>query len=320
MSQQDIQDTDPSSDSDGHASHARPWAARLLAFIAPGLGHWYAGRPLAAVLTNLGAIFVLLLFVIGASLWQFFLLGPAAVLILSWAFLCWARGSDARRIIIDDPPSPGLLRHPLILALIALITFIIPLTLTLHVSARHLHTVVAIDDTAMSPHLEAGDRVTVDRTGFGDAPPERGDLVVLRNPSSGELTVRRIIGLPNEHIQLFGHTVAINDQQAHYERYDIKDDTTTLWREQIDHHHHLIRLDHGPRADHPIDRFELEDDQFFLLADQRTLPASDNSRPQDSRDFGPVTADALEGRPAHIAWSTDNGYVPRLARLGLRPH
>ncbi len=294
-----------------------PRVARLLAFLAPGLSLWYAGRPVAAVLLNLGTILVVLLFIIAVALLGFFPLWPAIVLVLAWLMVCWASGSVAQRLIADGSPSRGLLHHPLFFALIALLTFLTPLALTLHFSARHLMTVVTINDTAMAPQLEAGDRLLVDRTGFRDQPPQRGDMVVARHPGDGSLQLRRVIGLPSEHIRLFGHAVAINDDLANYRQYDEDSTADGLWLEQWQDHRQLIRLEHGPRVEHALSEVTLEADQFFLLSDRRTILADEASPPQDSRDFGPVSVDAIEGRPLYITWSSEDHAQPRLARIGL---
>jgi signal peptidase I len=56
----------------------------------------------------------------------------------------------------------------------------------------------------MLPTLRAGDRVLVDKRAYRDALPRRGDLVVFHAPRTGDVTLKRAVGLP-------GDTVAIED-------------------------------------------------------------------------------------------------------------
>jgi signal peptidase I len=61
-----------------------------------------------------------------------------------------------------------------------------------------------IDSASMLPTLRAGDRVLVDKRAYRDALPRRGDLVVFHAPRTGDVTLKRAVGLP-------GDTVAIED-------------------------------------------------------------------------------------------------------------
>ena len=61
-----------------------------------------------------------------------------------------------------------------------------------------------IDSGSMLPTLRAGDQVLVDKRAYRDALPRRGDLVVFHAPRTGDVTLKRAVGLP-------GDTVAIED-------------------------------------------------------------------------------------------------------------
>jgi signal peptidase I len=62
-----------------------------------------------------------------------------------------------------------------------------------------------IDSGSMLPTLQAGDQVLVDKRAYrGGTLPRRGDLVVFHAPRTGDVTLKRAVGLP-------GDTVAIED-------------------------------------------------------------------------------------------------------------
>ena len=58
-----------------------------------------------------------------------------------------------------------------------------------------------------------GDRVLVDRLAYAFSPPRRGDLVALHLPD-GQLSVKRIVGLPGEHLSIRHGDLYINGHIA----------------------------------------------------------------------------------------------------------
>lgn len=61
-----------------------------------------------------------------------------------------------------------------------------------------------VSSVSMSPTLEAGDQVIVDKVSLRWNPPAVGDLVVFRDPEHGQLVVKRVVALG-------GQTVALED-------------------------------------------------------------------------------------------------------------
>lgn len=62
--------------------------------------------------------------------------------------------------------------------------------------------------------IERGDRLVIDRTAFQFRSPRRWEPVVFRSPVDGQLTVKRVVGLPGETIQLTGGEVLVNSKPA----------------------------------------------------------------------------------------------------------
>ena len=116
--------------------------------------------------------------------------------------------------------------------------------------------------------------------------PRRGELVVFHASGhlGGEITpdphsrqlgiVKRVIGIPGDHVELRGGRVYVNGVEA--------DDIVT-------------------QSFSPVD---LGKDEYFLLGDNRSFS-------QDSRDFGPVPRSAIFGRVFLIYWPLSHfGGIP----------
>lgn len=71
-----------------------------------------------------------------------------------------------------------------------------------------------IPSESMLPTLEVGDRLIVEKISYRLHPPERGDIVVFNPPpaanGNGNAFIKRVIGLPGEHIDIHDGKVFIN--------------------------------------------------------------------------------------------------------------
>ncbi|HMJ91378.1 MAG TPA: signal peptidase I [Candidatus Acidoferrum sp.] len=78
--------------------------------------------------------------------------------------------------------------------------------------SRVVVTAVEVRGSSMSPTLVSGDMVLLNRFVTITRVPLRGELVVLKDPETGELVVKRIIGLPEEMIQMALDQPYVNGQ------------------------------------------------------------------------------------------------------------
>ncbi len=125
--------------------------------------------------------------------------------------------------------------------------------------------VFRIQGASMTPALRSDERVLVDKLSVRFASPERGEIVVFRDPAaSGAVLVKRILALPGETVRFLGDEVAV----------------VPVGREDDP----CSRLE-GPGAV----EVTLGPDEYFAIGDNR-------ARSSDSRQWGPLPADTILGR------------------------
>ena len=140
---------------------------------------------------------------------------------------------------------------------------------------------VRISSGSMGPTLLEGDVVLVDRRHL-DAPElRRGDLVTFENPQTADESLKRVIALPGDTVATIDAVVHVNGKPVDEPYVDFSD-----WE--------------GIFAA----RVEVSAGAVYLLGDNRGDSV-------DSRDFGPVPVERLDGRVLVRLWPP--------VRLGAEP-
>ena len=180
-----------------------------------------------------------------------------------------------------------------------------------------------IPSGSMLPSLYIGDFILVNKFAYGlrlpvwnktifeTGEPERGDVVVFRYPRDHSLDyIKRIIGLPGDHIAYYNKVLYVNGKpvkrefvgeyqgpgQAHANEYI----------ESLLGNDHSILLQPG-RPSSLEGEYIVPDGMYFVMGDNR-----DNSN--DSRVWGPVPERNLVGE-AFMIWMHWNGGV-KWGRIG----
>jgi signal peptidase I len=133
--------------------------------------------------------------------------------------------------------------------------------------SRIVVTAVEVKGASMSPTLTAGDRFLLNRFAYLHREPQRGELVVLKDPETGELIVKRIVGLPCETVLMHNETPYVNGRRL-YEPYAPGS----------------LRTDHFPWGRATV----VPRGHYFVLGDNR-------SHSMDSRFFGAVPRENILG-------------------------
>jgi len=181
----------------------------------------------------------------------------------------------------------------------------IPLDLTVHFAPGEQ---VAAGQILASGLRRAGDVVLLDGVSLRARPPQRGELVSLRAGAVsdprlhwGTRLVRRVAGLPGERISLRGSSVCVNGEPLHAPEIFVR------IASGVDPYSGYKPANplHGPKLflAAETDEVALGEDEYLLLADQ-------GSEGLDGRHFGPVPAEAIEGRVVRILWPLARARVP----------
>jgi len=136
-----------------------------------------------------------------------------------------------------------------------------------------------IPSGSMEPTLQIGDRIVVDKLSYHLHGVDRGDIVVFARPPSEECggpavndLVKRVIGLPGEHISSEGNTVLINGKPL-----------AEPW------------LPKGTSLGHPIPPTVVPANSYYVMGDNRAGSC-------DSRYWGPVARSLIVGKVVLRVW------------------
>lgn len=135
-----------------------------------------------------------------------------------------------------------------------------------------------VEGSSMEPNFHTGEYVIVSRLAYIMGEPERGDVVVFHYDVENKRDfIKRVIGLPNEQIEINEGRLYVNGL--------LLDEPYVM--------------DYCRRSFCPNRTWQLEDDEYFVLGDNR------NSS-QDSHDFGPIKRNQIIGKAWVRYWPLED--------------
>jgi signal peptidase I len=183
-----------------------------------------------------------------------------------------------------------------------------------------------IPSTSMVPTLEVGDYILVNKFEYGlrlpvlktkvldVGEPRRGDVVVFFPPGKNAYFIKRLIGMPGDHIQYRHKVLTINgkrvDQTLIAELPPLQP-TLELASERLGDVEHLIHKQMGSYnqlADY-VD-VVVQPGHYFMMGDNR-----DNS--SDSRFWGQVPEENIVGKAFAVWMHWESLSMPSFDRVGL---
>lgn len=136
-----------------------------------------------------------------------------------------------------------------------------------------------VKGASMEPNFHDAEYLIIDELSYRFRSPARGEVVVLRNPARpSEFFIKRIIGLPGEHLEIAGDRIRVTNA-AHPVGFS---------------------LDESPYLDPSVAtngnlQVDLGGRQYYVFGDNRSYSL-------DSRSFGPVDRKTIVGRVWIRAW------------------
>lgn len=124
---------------------------------------------------------------------------------------------------------------------------------------------ILVKKTSMLPTLEENDYILISKQAYNFGTPEQGDIIVFKVKDKNEFYIKRVIGLPNQEVDIENGTVYINNKA-------LNEDYT------------LNGVTPGRVKD-----FTVPEGSLYVLGDNR-----ENS--VDSRDIGPIKIDDVAGK------------------------
>lgn len=145
-----------------------------------------------------------------------------------------------------------------------------------------------VKGASMESNFEDGDYIFVNELAYEVGQPHRGDVIVFRYPlDQTQFFIKRIIGLPNETVEIKDNKVIVYNDQ-HPEGFVLNEPY----------------LDAGQQTLGDL-KIKLDDNEYFVMGDNR-LESS------DSRRWGPVNRSLITGEAYIRLWP--------LSRIEIVPH
>lgn len=131
-----------------------------------------------------------------------------------------------------------------------------------------------IPSGSMVPTLQVGDRVLANKFIYDFSDPERGDVIVFESlEMEGQDLIKRVVGTPGDTVAVREGTLYVNGEPRQEEYVNQQ----------------------GSGLSPPQERITIPEDSVFVMGDNRANSA-------DSRVFGPVPEENIEGEAFVIFW------------------
>jgi signal peptidase I len=162
-----------------------------------------------------------------------------------------------------------------------------------------------IPSSSMEPTLQINDRLLIEKMSYRFRSPERGEIIVFHPPDrpavpdNTKVYIKRVIGLPGDHVAIHNGTTFINDQPI----------TEPYIKEPMDY---TLPYTNNQSCDSCIDLGELEietepngDISFTVPPGNYWVMGDNRNRSLDSHAWGYLPAENIVGRAFFRYWPLD---------------
>jgi signal peptidase I len=290
-----------------------PWIALALSFLSAGVGHVYCGRiakglPLyfAWLLVPLGITIAVLVPPSPTALVLLLLL-PAVTVLIVYLYAAIDAWRLAHQIGVDY--SLHDYNRPAIYGLLIVVQMVYSIGLIAGVRGL-VYEAFVVPGSSMSPTILNGDRILARKLLPLHEFPERGDLIVFRNPTPSKAAAfaKRVVAVAGDHIEIRGERVLINGNEL--ERDRVPDGRLRPLGDQVrgqvafevnSGRRYLVAYGDPPDGGREQGDFEatIPERHVFVLGDNR-----DHSN--DSRQFGSIPVGDIVGYVDYIYWPSES--------------
>jgi signal peptidase I len=209
-----------------------------------------------------------------------------------------------------------------------------PVLLLVFLLRSFIYEPFRIPSGSLEPTLPIGDFILVNKFHYGvrlpvvyhkifsNHSPERGDIIVFRWPPNPSVDfIKRVIGVPGDHIDYINKTLYINGKeipQTFIANTKNRDESGRLW-DVIEKKENIFGIEHAiyqndARLNEDIHDIVVPEGMFFAMGDNRDSSA-------DSRAWGFVPEANIVGKANYVWMSWDsNDYKVRWNRIGKAIH
>jgi signal peptidase I len=158
---------------------------------------------------------------------------------------------------------------------------VVVLAIILYVGISFAVQAVHVEGLSMYATLDNNDYLIANKIDYRLHAPQRGDIVILRPPTNNSTDfIKRIIGLPGERILIRGGHVYVDGHML------VEPYLPEAW------------VNETSWPDNSSGQV-MGGDQYFVMGDNR-------NRSQDSRFFGPISRDRIDGKAWFRIWPPGN--------------
>jgi signal peptidase I len=207
---------------------------------------------------------------------------------------------------------------------------------------------VKVPTGSMQNTITIGDHLLVNKFIFapGESMPllpqrdiKRGDIIVFKypgnrydsrrddRPDNKPITtnyVKRVIGLPGDHIRMEGRNVIVNDQRLPEHQIEAIDNNDKaplkIIKNPLRKQGELYDVYYNPdfvADDYPIFRLEGDGREIVIPKEKYFVMGDNRNNSEDSRYWGYVPRDLVIGRAMFVYWSYDESAPPSSAAFPL---
>jgi signal peptidase I len=281
-----------------------PILAFFLALIGPGFGQIYNGQ------INKGIIFLVIELLLpifyGLTKLGVFFVGFISILvvgILYRIYLIFDATTNAKKLKNFTPKSYNTWYYFLgIIVGIYTILYFYDTNSIVGVKSFKIPT------TSNEPTIKVGDKVIADLNAFNTIKPNYGDIVIFQKKDSLNPWIYRIVGLPNDSIEIQNNFLIINGKkckttfikETKSQEFDVKE-----YEEELPNGHlHKIYTFKKPFEDNENAEhvFIIPKKSYYLMGDNR-----DNA--MDSRYIGVLKEEEIKGKVVFSYWGKTNDRI-----------